>query len=318
MDSLFSVRTQGLDNLFDVSFGNDSPPTLSLKEFDAKVQGFLEDGAKNQLSQDYVADQILDFAKTQPHISENDATYESFTNVKEAVKDFYTQHTKNEKAKKMAILTDGTIKVRKFENLERGDLKDVKAVVLHRTFSSSAKSTMDNLYSQSDQHDGAHFLIDKNGDIFLTVPMDKMAQHVGYITPRCEQELTCSPNDSKNINAIWSKRLHIQTKKVQLHNYEKDNKNYPDRYPINSESLGVEIVGMYKDKVGYEAMTIQQKQSLDKLLLALKTKYDLSNEDIYAHTHLSYKDKEFTEGVDKDYTKTPEQCWTGGRPKPCE
>lgn len=82
------------------------------------------------------------------------------------------------------------------------------------------------------------------------------------------------------------------------------NKKYPNRYPINSDSIGIEVVGRYLgddkklsryDKVfGYtqlsgewEEVTKTQKINTKTLIETLRTIFNLNGDDIYKHGAIS-------------------------------
>jgi len=66
-------------------------------------------------------------------------------------------------------------------------------------------------------------------------------------------------------------------------------KSYPDRYPINSDSIGVEIVGRHLDDKRYETVTLKQNRSLQWLIAILFEKFLISDSDVYKHPEVSYK-----------------------------
>jgi N-acetyl-anhydromuramyl-L-alanine amidase AmpD len=53
----------------------------------------------------------------------------------------------------------------------------------------------------------------------------------------------------------WSARI----KALDTHERAK---SYPNRYPVNSDSVGIELVGKHIDDKAYEAVTSQQNSSL--------------------------------------------------------
>lgn len=46
-------------------------------------------------------------------------------------------------------------------------------------------------------------------------------------------------------------------------------RSYPDRYPVNSDSVGIEIVGRHIDDHHYQAVTPRQNLSLQWLITEL-------------------------------------------------
>lgn len=96
-----------------------------------------------------------------------------------------------------------------------------------------------------------------------------------------------------------------RAKNKALHDYELA-KAYPQRYPHNGDSIGIEVVGDYlgdldkKDRA-FVPPTQAQRESVAKLVEALKTRFGLKNEDVYHHADISYKDKNRTEGKGLGY-----------------
>lgn len=105
---------------------------------------------------------------------------------------------------------------------------------MHRTFSKgSAISLIDNAWKSSTNMDniGAHFVIDKDGTTYQVVSLKKYANHVGKIRPRCNLTGSCD-------KTYKSKTL----KEIHLSEVEKD---YPERYPYNKDSIGIEVVAWW-------------------------------------------------------------------------
>lgn len=129
---------------------------------------------------------------------------------------------------------------------------------------------------------GTHFIIDKDGTIKQTANTDKYTYHIGKVRARCMEEGTCSAEEDKKIKSFgWS------TDKI--HDNEKT-KNYPERYPINADSLGIEVVGQYsKSTKTWDQATARQKTSINFLIKKLQKAYNLTDRDIYEHDKISYK-----------------------------
>lgn len=154
---------------------------------------------------------------------------------------------------------DGRIIVRRYLNLEHGPINTVVAIVLHQTDSSTAQQTF-NSYARSPH--GAHFLIDKNGQIYQTASLLMRCQHVGkHIRSRCLQidKPSC---DSVAMAQIQAMSLSNHVRALDAHERAKP---YPQRYPINGDSIGIEIVGRSIDDKKYEAVTSEQNNSLQWL-----------------------------------------------------
>jgi N-acetyl-anhydromuramyl-L-alanine amidase AmpD len=160
--------------------------------------------------------------------------------------------------------------------LERGELDGPHAIVLHRTVSSTASSTI----AAFERGVGTHFVIDKDGTIYQTASLNKKTAHVGPIRSRCFEENTCSPAEAAEISRYGVK---------QGHNHEKS-KRYPERYPMNEDSVGIEVVAMYHQETAqWDAPTPAQKESISRLVGLLKSNYSMTDADVYEHDKISRK-----------------------------
>ncbi len=162
---------------------------------------------------------------------------------------------------------------------EKGDLKDVHGIILHRT----GGSTIDSAINQwKTDHLGTHFVIDENGNIVQTAHLDKYTAHIGKIKSKCFDQSTCSAAEATTI-----RRMGFAPKKIYRHEMSK---TYPNRYPMNQDSIGIEVVGAYNAKIdSYAPATSAQLNSVQSLVGALQTRYSLTNSDVYTHSQVSYK-----------------------------
>ena len=121
--------------------------------------------------------------------------------------------------------------------IERMEMPKVNGLIIHQTQSPSVNSTL-NSYAQ-DKANGAHFLIDKDGTIYQTASLNQTTNHVGPLRSRCAQEKSCSPEETK-LNQKHDPRGEAQRERE---------KQAGDRFPSNSDSIGIELAGMaYKAK----------------------------------------------------------------------
>ncbi len=190
-----------------------------------------------------------------------------------------------------SVFHDGSVKEVSFPKLDRGKLahNDVHAVVLHRTDSSTAKSTL-NHYADPKTQFAAHYLIDKDGTIFQTMPADRKVNHVGPIKSRAQEENTLTAQERKLVKGLTNGALS---------QYE-NTKAYPDRYPTSRDSIGIEVVGKSDAKTQqYGPATPAQLKSLDRLVDGLQTRFGLADDDVYAHANIAYKQP--TEGTNLGY-----------------
>lgn len=185
-------------------------------------------------------------------------------------------------------LVDATrITVKRFRTIERGDMDKVNGIVVHQTSSPTASSTF-NSYQNSGAN-GAHFLIDKDGTIYQTASLYKVTMHVGRMKSMCYITKKCNPTDLKEIQALEKSWKNYKV----ISDLEKK-KSFPDRFPANVDSIGIEIVGMAydvdgeKDKV-YEDVNENQNNSLKWLMSELVDTLKVSMSDIYRHPEIARK-----------------------------
>ncbi|GAA4364392.1 peptidoglycan recognition protein family protein [Kangiella marina] len=173
-----------------------------------------------------------------------------------------------------------------YKGLHKGDMNSPKAIVVHQTGAATAQHTF-NSYTSSPH--GAHFLISKTGKIYQTALINKYTYHVGKLRSRCIETNDCSKAELAKANAIYLKKgesYGIRVKKLHKHEL---GKNYPDRYPSNTESIGIEIVGDHSTKNGYETVNALQNTSLEWLVAQLNKLLCLEDNDVYRHPEVSYK-----------------------------
>lgn len=157
---------------------------------------------------------------------------------------------------------------------------------MHQTDGPTAQSAL-NSYAEP-QAKGTHFLIDKDGTIYQTASMFKQTVHVGPLKARCLAEMRCTPAELKALKKYNPRGEHNREKK----------KPVPDRYPANHDSIGIELVGQSfplnetdSDKRTYEALTEEQSDSLQWLLLELRMTLGVPLTEIFRHPTVSRKNK---------------------------
>ena len=169
--------------------------------------------------------------------------------------------------------------------LEKGAINGPKAIVLHRTEGTSVQSALDS----AETGIGTHFYVDKDGTVYQTASLLKRTYHVGKIKSRCMAEGTCPAGETKRI-AEWG------WNPTKVYNNEKA-KEYPTRYPMNEDCVGIETVSRCvkncgpkdKDTPEWEPPTAEQKESISTIIRILKKAYSLADDDIYEHDIISYK-----------------------------
>jgi hypothetical protein len=160
--------------------------------------------------------------------------------------------------------------------LEQGPIDGPKAIVLHRTDSTTAANSIQSFKSGV----GTHFIVDKDGTVTQTASLLKHTYHVGKIKSRCYDSGTCPADETKEIRGWgWDPE--------KIHNHEKA-KSYPTRYPMNKDSVGIEVVAKYNSGA-WDAATQEQLESVSLIVKILKDTYCIGEDDIYEHDKISYK-----------------------------
>jgi len=179
-----------------------------------------------------------------------------------------------------------------YPSLHKGKMNKVNAIIVHQTDSDAAQQTFNQYKAKSTT--GAHFLIDKKGNITQTGLLNQKCAHVGKILSKCYETKACTKADLALATAIYhQKGLKFSVRVKNLYVHEKE-KTYPDRYPMNEDSIGIEIVGKAKagTKPGskvYESINKEQNASLKWLINELYKLLNLDDEDVYTHPQISRK-----------------------------
>jgi N-acetyl-anhydromuramyl-L-alanine amidase AmpD len=173
-----------------------------------------------------------------------------------------------------------------YQKIEKGNLSTVHAIVVHQT---GSKTSVSSFSSYNDGVNGAHFLIDIDGKIYQTARVNQKCWHIGEIRSRCYQFSTCTTAELKNIKEILFKQNKSYVTRVKdLYMHEKA-KPYPDRYPTNEDSIGIEIVSGFTSDKGYDPLNDLQTSSLKWLINTLEDLLSLTSNDIYRHSEVGYK-----------------------------
>jgi N-acetyl-anhydromuramyl-L-alanine amidase AmpD len=157
--------------------------------------------------------------------------------------------------------------------IEKGPMAAVTGIIVHQTAGSSAASAF---ASYANGAVGAHFLIDKDGTIYQTARVTQKTWHVGWLQSRCVAELKCAAPKK------WDPR---GTHRSEL------SKSWPNRYPTNDDSIGVELVGKFDATTRtYETATSAQNASLKWLVAELNLTLKLRATEVFRHPTVSYKE----------------------------
>jgi len=188
---------------------------------------------------------------------------------------------------KAGKLVDTKVTQKIFTGLHKGNISPIWAIVVHQTGAPTAKHTFNSYKSSSH---GAHFLIDKKGKIYQTALLTKLTHHVGKIKSRCIQTKVCTAGELATANSIYFKKgKSYSVRLTNLYKHEKK-KAYPARYPLNKDSIGIEIVGDYdKAKKVYERVNNAQNKALKWLVGELGFHFVMDKHDVYRHPEVSYK-----------------------------
>lgn len=166
--------------------------------------------------------------------------------------------------------------LRRVTALEKGAISGPKAIVLHRTDSTGVASPLKSFESGV----GTHFIVDKGGVVYQTASLLKKTSHIGKIRSRCFESNDCSAEETKRIRSWgWAP--------TKIHDHEKV-KAYPHRYPMNEDSVGIEVVADHNGSA-WEAPTAEQSKSIRAIIAILKKEYGITDDDIYEHDKISYK-----------------------------
>ena len=133
------------------------------------------------------------------------------------------------------MLIDSRVNRRRFPNSEHGILSGIHAIVVHQTDAPTAQHTFNGYKTGGN---GAHFLIEKNGLIYQTTSIHKRCYHVGrLIKSKCLtiNKDTCNKASMAKILAMsWANQ-------IKALNAQERAKPYPHRYPVNSDSIGINV-----------------------------------------------------------------------------
>lgn len=65
---------------------------------------------------------------------------------------------------------------------------------------------------------------------------------------------------------------------------------YPERYPTNGDSVGIEVVGDYNERTKtWDPPTAAQTASIQRLVGSLQQNFGLNDNDVYQHDVISRK-----------------------------
>jgi N-acetyl-anhydromuramyl-L-alanine amidase AmpD len=169
-------------------------------------------------------------------------------------------------------IVDARINLKIQALIEKGSMPIIYGIIVHQTDTPDAAATFN---SYANGKSGAHLLIDKDGTIYQTARLNQSTWHIGKLKARCVAELKCPPSKTWNPSG---------TNKAEMA------KSWPQRYPSNLDSIGIEIVGMFDKKLNaYESVTANQNASLAWLINELQIALKLNTAEVFRHPQVSYK-----------------------------
>jgi N-acetyl-anhydromuramyl-L-alanine amidase AmpD len=178
------------------------------------------------------------------------------------------------------------IKMKIISNIENGKMEKVNGIVVHQTGGPTAESALSQY--RTPKANGAHFLIDKDGTIYQTASLYKVTNHVGKMQSRCVVTRQCSPAEFKRMHDLESAWKPTQISRIE------EKKSFPDRFPSNTDAIGIELVGEAPGKENKEVfveVTDAQNASLQWLTKELMETLNVSMSEVYKHPHIARKNK---------------------------
>lgn len=161
--------------------------------------------------------------------------------------------------------------------IEHGVLHRICGIIVHQTGGASGASSLSS-YTLPNAN-GAHFLVDKDGTIYQVASLQRQTWHVGKLRSRCIAEHRCTPTEVSALSHFNPTAEHHREMQKQV----------PDRYPSNEDSVGIELVGAVTGQGVYEAVTAQQNVSLHWLVTELGSTFGVSTTEIFRHPVVSRK-----------------------------
>ncbi|GKS82903.1 N-acetylmuramoyl-L-alanine amidase [Acidovorax sp. SUPP1855] len=196
------------------------------------------------------------------------------------------------------VIGDAKIIAHRAIGIERGRMDKVNGIIVHQTNTDNERAVF-NSYRQP-KANGAHFLIAKTGVIYQTASLLFATNHVGRLKARCIVEKNCAPSEVKLLSSQDYEGIHKTEK----------SKAVPARFPSNTDSIGIEIVGravlpankplplglpqekrerFINDHSIYETLTGAQQIALQYLVDELTQTLAIPKTEIHRHPDVSYK-----------------------------
>ncbi|WP_080401845.1 N-acetylmuramoyl-L-alanine amidase [Burkholderia ubonensis] len=181
------------------------------------------------------------------------------------------------------VVSSRVRQVRKTQ-IERGAMQMVSGIIVYQTGGSTAASAFSSYKNAS--ANGAHFLIEKDGTIYQAASLKKQTWHVGRVKARCVAEMRCTPVELEQLRRFDPRG----------ENRREMRKAVPDRYPSNTDSIGVELVGEalpldepVPERRTYVAAPEAQNDSLRWLIHELSITLNVPMAEVFRHPTVSRK-----------------------------
>ena len=189
------------------------------------------------------------------------------------------------------VIRSSRVLVKLEAGLAHGVLHAIHAIIVHQTDSESARATL-NSYESGRDGNGTHLLIDKDGTIYQTARLDQKCWHIGKIKARCFEEHRCTGTEKAFYDDLLKSSRGRYSNFVTKGYAHEMKKKYPDRFPTNEDSLGIELVGKKlgaADDSAFEKPTDRQQSSLQWMIGELLETLHLQRTDIFRHPQVSRK-----------------------------
>lgn len=193
------------------------------------------------------------------------------------------------------------VQPRRFTVIERAAMTSITGIIIHQTGSADEQSVFS---SYKRGGNGAHFLIAKNGTIYQTASVNYRTNHVGPLKARCLAEHRCTAAEFRRSTIFPQVSTVERMSKIEM------TKSVPLRYPSNTDSIGIEIVGSASlppgitmpaglskaqqdaflgEKSVYESVTTAQNMSLRWLVDELIGTLHVNSSEVHRHPDVSRK-----------------------------
>jgi len=161
--------------------------------------------------------------------------------------------------------------------IEHNVMDAIHGIIVHQTGGSTAASALSSYLNKG--ANGAHLLVDKDGTVYQTASFLRQTWHVGKLRSRCLAEHRCSPKEIKELTRFNPK----------AENQREAKKVVPDRYPSNTDAIGIELVGRSDAHDLYEPVTAAQNRALAWLVAEIRDTYCIMLSEVFRHPTVSRK-----------------------------